>query len=112
MNQRLLTLPGSLLTARFFDPQRYDMAPVGRYKTNKKLMLKYRLLGQRLAETLADPDTGEVLAADGDVVTKEVLKKLEPYLDRDDFKMITYTPSDEAVVTEPVKTSKRLSLLQ
>ncbi|MCI1926419.1 MAG: DNA-directed RNA polymerase subunit beta [[Lactobacillus] timonensis] len=93
----------SLLTARFFDPQRYDMAPVGRYKTNKKLMLKYRLLGQRLAETLADPDTGEVLAADGDVVTKEVLKKLEPYLDRDDFKMITYTPSDEAVVTAPVK---------
>ena len=38
------------------------MAPVGRYKTNKKLMLKYRLLGQTLAETLADPDTGEVLA--------------------------------------------------
>ncbi|MCI6369366.1 MAG: DNA-directed RNA polymerase subunit beta, partial [Limosilactobacillus reuteri] len=47
----------SLLTARFFDPKRYDMAPVGRYKTNKKLMLKYRLLGQTLAETLADPDT-------------------------------------------------------
>ena len=98
----------NLLTARFFDPKRYDMAPVGRYKTNKKLMLKYRLLGETLAETLADPDTGEVLAQKGDKVTKEVLKKLEPYLDRDDFKMITYTPSDEAVVTEPVKLQKVL----
>ncbi|MCZ3753188.1 DNA-directed RNA polymerase subunit beta, partial [Limosilactobacillus vaginalis] len=98
----------NLLTARFFDPKRYDMAPVGRYKTNKKLMLKYRLLGETLAETLADPDTGEVLAQKGDKVTKEVLKKLEPYLDRDDFKMITYTPFDEAVVTEPVKLQKVL----
>ena len=98
----------SLLTARFFDPKRYDMAPVGRYKTNKKLMLKYRLLGQTLAETLADPDTGEVLAQKGDTVTKELLNKLEPYLDRDDFKTITYTPSDEAVVTEPVKLQKIL----
>ena len=96
----------NLLTARFFDPKRYDMAPVGRYKTNKKLMLKYRLLGETLAETLADPDTGEVLAQKGDTVTKEVLKKLETYLDRDDFKMVTYTPSDEAVVTEPVKLQK------
>ena len=98
----------SLLTARFFDPKRYDMAPVGRYKTNKKLRMKYRLLGQTLAETLADPDTGEILANKGDVVTKEVLKKLEPALESDDFKMVTYTPSDEAVVTAPVKLQKIL----
>ena len=98
----------SLLTARFFDPKRYDMAPVGRYKTNKKLRMKYRLLGQTLAETLADPDTGEILANKGDVVTKEVLKKLEPALESDDFKIVTYTPSDEAVVTAPVKLQKIL----
>ncbi|HJA47038.1 MAG TPA: DNA-directed RNA polymerase subunit beta [Limosilactobacillus coleohominis] len=98
----------SLLTARFFDPKRYDMAPVGRYKTNKKLKMKYRLLGQTLAETLADPETGEILANKGDVVTKEVLKKLEPALESDDFKMVTYTPSDEAVVTAPVKLQKIL----
>src|SRR5699024_5888823 len=50
----------SLLTARFFDPKRYDLAYVGRYKVNKKLNLKTRLFNQRLAETLADPETGEV----------------------------------------------------
>lgn len=96
----------SLLTTRFFDPKRYDMAPVGRYKTNKKLQMKYRLLGLTLAETLADPETGEIIAKDGDVITKEVLKKLEPVLEQDDFKMITYTPSDEAVVTAPVQLQK------
>jgi DNA-directed RNA polymerase subunit beta len=96
----------SLLTARFFDPKRYDMAPVGRYKTNKKLNLKTRLLNQTLAETLADPETGEVVAAKGTLITKEVMRDLETYLDRDDFKMITYTPSDEAVVTAPVELQK------
>ncbi len=98
----------NLLTTRFFDPKRYDMAPVGRYKTNKKLKMKYRLLGLTLAETLADPETGEILANKGDVVTKEVLKTLEPALENDEFKMITYTPSDEAVVTEPVQLQKIL----
>ncbi|MCM6795863.1 DNA-directed RNA polymerase subunit beta [Levilactobacillus brevis] len=93
----------SLLTARFFDPKRYDMAPVGRYKTNKKLSLKTRLLGLTLAETLADPDTGEIIAAKGTVVDKDVMKSLAPFLDQDDFKMVTFQPSDEAVVTEPLK---------
>ncbi|KRL46704.1 DNA-directed RNA polymerase subunit beta [Levilactobacillus spicheri DSM 15429] len=93
----------SLLTARFFDPKRYDMAPVGRYKTNKKLSLKTRLLGLTLAETLADPDTGEVIVQKGTTVDKDVMKNLAPYLDRDDFKMVTFQPSDEAVVTEPLK---------
>ncbi len=93
----------SLLTARFFDPKRYDMAPVGRYKTNKKLSLKTRLLGLTLAETLADPDTGEVIAQKGTVVDKDVMKTLAPYLDQEDFKMVTFQPSDEAVVTEPLK---------
>ncbi|PZG12736.1 DNA-directed RNA polymerase subunit beta, partial [Spongiactinospora gelatinilytica] len=70
----------SLLTARFFDPKRYDMAPVGRYKVNKKLSLKTRLLGQTLAETLADPDTGEVIAQKGEMVNKDVMKKLAVFL--------------------------------
>ncbi|WP_179950276.1 DNA-directed RNA polymerase subunit beta [Lactiplantibacillus garii] len=92
----------SLLTARFFDPKRYDFAPVGRYKVNKKLSMKTRLTGQTLAETLADPDTGEVIAQKGDVIDKNVMAKLAPYLERDDFKTITYTPSDESVVTNPM----------
>ncbi|MDY5350920.1 MAG: DNA-directed RNA polymerase subunit beta [Lactobacillus johnsonii] len=92
----------SLLYARFFDPRRYDLAPVGRYKINKKLSLKNRLLRQTLAETLADPDTGEIIAKKGDVVTHELLDKLSPYLDRDDFKMVTYEPSKEGVLPDPV----------
>ncbi|WP_082621231.1 DNA-directed RNA polymerase subunit beta [Lactiplantibacillus fabifermentans] len=92
----------SLLTARFFDPKRYDFAPVGRYKVNKKLSMKTRLTGQTLAETLADPDTGEVIAQKGDLIDKNVMAKLAPYLERDDFKTVTYTPSDESVVTNPM----------
>ncbi|UQS86340.1 DNA-directed RNA polymerase subunit beta [Nicoliella spurrieriana] len=92
----------SLLTARFFDPKRYDMAPVGRFKTNNKLKLKNRLLGLTLAETLADPDTGEIIANKDDVISRELLEKLKPYLDRQDFKAYTFEPSDQAVVTEPM----------
>ena len=64
----------SLLTARFFDPKRYDLAAVGRYKINKKLDLKTRLLGARLAETLADPETGEIIVESGEVVTKPIIE--------------------------------------
>ncbi|APG72211.1 DNA-directed RNA polymerase subunit beta [Lactobacillus delbrueckii subsp. delbrueckii] len=92
----------SLLVSCFFDPRRYDLAAVGRYKVNKKLSLKNRLLGYTLAETLADPDTGEVLAAKGTVVNNEVMDVLKDYLDRDDFKTVTYTPSDEGAIPEPV----------
>ncbi|WP_372486924.1 DNA-directed RNA polymerase subunit beta [Lactiplantibacillus plantarum] len=92
----------SLLTARFFDPKRYDFAPVGRYKVNKKLSMKTRLMDQTLAETLADPDTGEVIAQKDTAIDKNVMAKLSPYLERDDFKTVTYTPSDEAVVTNPM----------
>ncbi|MDR3191352.1 MAG: DNA-directed RNA polymerase subunit beta [Lactobacillaceae bacterium] len=92
----------ALLTARFFDPKRYDLAPVGRYKMNKKLSLKTRLMGWTLAETLADPDTGEVIATKGTLIDKKVMADLVPFLDREDFKTVTYTPSDDAVVTEPM----------
>ena len=92
----------SLLTARFFDPKRYDLAPVGRYKINKKLSLRTRLLNTTVAETLADPDTGEIIVNKGDVIDKKVMDKLAPYLDREDFKTVTYQPSEEGVVQDPM----------
>ena len=92
----------SLLTARFFDPKRYDLAPVGRYKINKKLSLKTRLLNTTVAETLADPDTGEIIVNKGDVIDKKVMDKLAPYLDREDFKTVIYQPSEEGVVQDPM----------
>ncbi len=58
----------SLLSAMFFDPRRYDLAKVGRYKFNKKLHLKNRIKGQTLAEDVVDEITGEVIAEAGDVV--------------------------------------------
>lgn len=96
----------ALLVARFFDPKRYDLASVGRYKINKKLSLKTRLLNQTLAETLADPDSGEIIAEKGTLVDKTVMSKLSPYLDRPDFKTTTYTPSGDAVLNEPVTLQK------
>ncbi|WP_270333988.1 DNA-directed RNA polymerase subunit beta [Ligilactobacillus acidipiscis] len=93
----------SLLTARFFDPKRYDLAAVGRYKINKKLDLKTRLLNSVVAETLADPDTGEIIVNKDETIDKRVMDKLAPYLKRDDFKMVTFQPSDDGVVQEPMK---------
>ncbi|WP_050182401.1 DNA-directed RNA polymerase subunit beta [Domibacillus robiginosus] len=71
----------SLLVSRFFDPKRYDLASVGRYKMNKKLHTKNRLFGQRLAETLADPETGEIIAEAGTVLDRRTLDKIIPYLE-------------------------------
>ncbi|TCS94211.1 DNA-directed RNA polymerase subunit beta [Hazenella coriacea] len=70
----------SLLFARFFDPKRYDLANVGRYKMNKKLHIKNRLLNQKLAEPIVDPETGEILADAGQVLERRVLDKLLPVL--------------------------------
>jgi len=72
----------SLLVARFFDPKRYDLANVGRYKINKKLHIKNRLFNQRLAETLVDPDTGEIIAEAGQVMDRRLLDQLIPYLEK------------------------------
>ncbi|MGD6968843.1 DNA-directed RNA polymerase subunit beta [Rossellomorea vietnamensis] len=71
----------SLLVSRFFDPKRYDLANVGRYKMNKKLHIKNRLFGQTLAETLADPETGEIVAEKGTVLDRRALDKVIPYLE-------------------------------
>ena len=67
----------SLLNALFFDPRRYDLSNVGRYKFNKKLAISTRLTGHRLAEDVTDPMTGEVLAEAGKVLTREEAKTLE-----------------------------------
>ena len=61
----------SLLNSMFFDPRRYDLAKVGRYKFNKKLSFKFRVNGQVLAEDVVDTSTGEILAEAGTKLTKE-----------------------------------------
>lgn len=71
----------SLLIARFFDPKRYDLANVGRYKINKKLHIKNRLFNQRLAETLADPSTGEIIAEAGQMIDRRLLDQILPMLE-------------------------------
>ncbi|MHC5278688.1 DNA-directed RNA polymerase subunit beta [Listeria kieliensis] len=71
----------SLLISRFFDPKRYDLASVGRYKINKKLHLKNRLFGQVLAETLVDPETGEIIASKGDILDRRKLDAIIPNLE-------------------------------
>jgi DNA-directed RNA polymerase subunit beta len=72
----------SLLVSRFFDPKRYDLANVGRYKINKKLHIKNRLFGQKLAETLADPETGEIIAEKGVTLDRRTLDKIIPALEK------------------------------
>ena len=71
----------SLLYSRFFDPKRYDLANVGRYKMNKKLHIKNRLFNQTVAETLADPETGEILVEAGTLIDRRVLDRIIPYLE-------------------------------
>ncbi|GIO15285.1 DNA-directed RNA polymerase subunit beta [Cohnella xylanilytica] len=72
----------SLLVARFFDPKRYDLANVGRYKINKKLHIKNRLFNQRLAETLVDPSTGEIVAEAGQMIDRRLLDQILPMLEK------------------------------
>ncbi len=67
----------SLLNSMFFDPRRYDLAKVGRYKFNKKLSFKYRLNGQVLAEDVVDTSTGEILAEAGTKLTKDSAMKIQ-----------------------------------
>ena len=67
----------SLITSMFFDPRRYDLAKVGRYKFNKKLMLRNRLRGQVLAEDVVDETTGEILAEAGTTLSRELADKIQ-----------------------------------
>ena len=67
----------SLITSMFFDPRRYDLAKVGRYKFNKKLALKNRITGQILAEPVASVLTGEVIAEAGTKITRELAEEIQ-----------------------------------
>ncbi|MBR6238555.1 MAG: DNA-directed RNA polymerase subunit beta, partial [Lachnospiraceae bacterium] len=67
----------SLITAMFFDPRRYDLAKVGRYKFNKKLMLRNRIRNHVLAEDAIDVNTGEVIASAGTTVTAELADMIQ-----------------------------------
>ena len=67
----------SLITSMFFDPRRYDLAKVGRYKFNKKLMFRNRIAGHVLAEDVVSPLTGEVLAEAGTKVTRELADTIQ-----------------------------------
>ncbi len=96
----------SLLVSRFFDPKRYDLANVGRYKINKKLHIKNRLFGQRIAETLIDSETGEIIVEKGTVLDRRILDKILPNLEAGiGFK--TFHPTggvvEEETVLQPIK---------
>ncbi len=67
----------SLIMSMFFDPRRYDLAKVGRYKFNKKLALRSRIRNQILAEDVVDPSTGEILAEKGTTVTLDLADKIQ-----------------------------------
>ncbi len=61
----------------FFDPRRYDVVKVGRYKFNKKLNLAYRLAGCRVADDVVNPETGEIMANKGEVVSEEKAREIQ-----------------------------------
>ena len=67
----------SLISAMFFDPRRYDLAKVGRYKFNKKLMLRNRINGHVLAEDVVDVSTGEIIAEAGTEVTRSLADDIQ-----------------------------------
>ncbi len=67
----------SLITSMFFDPRRYDLAKVGRYKFNKKLLLRNRIRGQVLAEDVVDTLTGDLVASAGDKVTVQLADQIQ-----------------------------------
>ncbi len=96
----------SLLYARFFDPKRYDLADVGRYKINKKLHIKNRLFNQKLAENLVNLETGEIIAEAGQIIDRKLLNKLIPLLDNG-LNYLNYEPKlgvlEDAIPLQTVK---------
>jgi DNA-directed RNA polymerase subunit beta len=96
----------SLLVSRFFDPKRYDLASVGRYKINKKLHIKNRLFNQRLAESLVDPETGEIIAEKGTILDRRNLDRVLPALEKN-INFSSYHPAgsvvDEDIVLQSIK---------
>lgn len=78
----------SLLHSQFFDPKRYDLAQVGRYKITKKLGWKRRLLGHQLAEDLFDQETGELLLNKDVVITQQMLDQIPDQREKQIFGLI------------------------
>ncbi|MBP3312078.1 MAG: DNA-directed RNA polymerase subunit beta, partial [Butyricicoccus sp.] len=66
----------NLMNAMFFDMRRYDISAVGRYKYNKKLNIARRIVGRKLLETVTDPMTGEVLAEEGELLSREKAREI------------------------------------
>lgn len=96
----------SLLYSRFFDPKRYDLASVGRYKTNKKLHLKHRLFNQKLAEPIVNTETGEIVVEEGTVLDRrkidEIMDVLESNANSEVFELHG-SVIDEPVEIQPIK---------
>ncbi|MCZ2259237.1 DNA-directed RNA polymerase subunit beta [Sporosarcina sp. G11-34] len=96
----------NLLFSRFFDAKRYDLANVGRYKMNKKLHVQNRLFNQTLAETLVDPETGEILLEKDEIIDRRALDRLLPHLEKGiGFEEISHTSGvlDESITIQTIK---------
>ncbi len=96
----------NLLFSRFFDAKRYDLANVGRYKMNKKLHVQNRLFNQTVAETLVDPETGEILLEKDQLIDRRVLDRLLPYLEKGiGFEEISHASGvlDETITIQSIK---------
>ncbi len=126
----------SLMNSLFFDPRRYDLSGVGRYKFNKKLAIWTRLSGQKLGAPVADPSTGEIIAEAGEVLTRERARQLddlgvnEAVVEVDDLhtgvhmvkvfsngtvdmsKFVDFDPEKEAHITEKVCSQVLKELLE
>ena len=89
----------SLLNSLFFDPKRYDLAKVGRYKYNKKLGLSNRLAEAVAAEDVIDPNTGEILAEAGQKISRELARQIE---DAGVEFVMAYGKDDESRVTKVI----------
>ena len=99
----------SLIGGMFFDPRRYDLAKVGRYKFNKKLSFKYRLAGQVLAEDVVDND-GNVLAKAGDKLTREIGEAIQNAAVPSVFLNVEVRDSDGTFKTKKVKVLSNMSV--
>ena len=99
----------SLISGMFFDPRRYDLAKVGRYKFNKKLSFKYRLAGQVLAEDVVDND-GNVLAKAGDKLTREIGETIQNAAVPSVFLSVEVRDSDGTFKTKKVKVLSNMSV--
>ncbi|WP_412177814.1 DNA-directed RNA polymerase subunit beta [Sporosarcina sp. YIM B06819] len=96
----------NLLFSRFFDAKRYDLANVGRYKMNKKLHAQNRLFNQTVAETLVDPETGEILLEKDQLIDRRTLDRLLPHLEKGiGFEEITHSSGvlDEKITIQSIK---------